>query len=562
MAEKGLEPSATEVDLMEVDIVAQMKERGQTDIEMFEVDKIIKTMIIEGLKDSRWANAGAESSQTASTAPEIVTEKAITLTTTKPARVAPRKIAVPIGNRTPKKSTPRGTEVPNCAEAATVSRPPPSPASISGTAESLKHAAGGASTGTTQNNPPEIEALLEAERKLAAITAAKLEVGSTVLNTLQSVILSLETTDNKEYLDAMNVCLRGALAHVLRTGTTPVPTTRNGLPNHPTPVIASVAPKKPTQPTKKSAKTAPSSWPDNRLFLRLGSKHQWRNLSPAGIREAVAQLTNSPHAAIEHVYRVPTSFALRAKDQESCQLLLNAAESFLPIEGRLKEASDLVVLRISTIPRRHPHSSWKGASDEGDGDRGDYQDYKGSSSRGSAAQKKSCLANFKKGTEPGLGFRLFDDSGVAVRHQPRQTVQQCKRCLQFHGTRGCSRAPAYWNCTSTMHSTNECHEHTKCRNCGGLHRSNSRVCLARPTKSGPVSREQLATIRVASQRELAAVARAKAAVRRAETEAQAAARQAQASPGAEKSNNRFEVVMTDVTPDATATGTSNPVESS
>ena len=113
-----------------------------------------------------------------------------------------------------------------------------------------------------------------------------------------------------------------------------------------------------------------------------------------------------------------------------------------------------------------------------------------------------------------------------------------------------------------MHSTDECRAHTKCRNCGGPHRSDSRTCLARPTKAGPVSKEQLANIRIASQRELAAVVRAKAAARRAEAAVQAAAKQKQASPEAVRSNNSFEVLMTDVASDATATGTTNPVESS
>lgn len=42
------------------------------------------------------------------------------------------------------------------------------------------------------------------------------------------------------------------------------------------------------------------------------------------------------------------------------------------------------------------------------------------------------------------------------------------------------------------------------------------MCLARPTRSGPINKEQLSTIRQMSQREFHAVARAKAAVKRAE----------------------------------------------
>lgn len=305
MKGSGLVANASNLDQMEVDIISQLEERGQTDTVMLEAEKIINELINKGLKDSRWASAGAESSLEAVKTPEIVVEKVVsTKPTTEPARRAARKIAVPVVKRTSIKSKPTGTEVPTCTEAANAPRPQPPSASIPGTAECYNHSSGGAPTGTTPIHPPEIEALLEAERKRAANTSARLEIGSTVLKTLESVILSMKTTDNKEYLDAMNVCLRGALAHFLRTGTTPVPTSLpsrpigqqvsssgtlspstvrpakpavavpqitptwatvagNELPNHPTPVIASGAPKKPTPPTKKSAKTDPSSSPDN-----------------------------------------------------------------------------------------------------------------------------------------------------------------------------------------------------------------------------------------------------------------------------------------------------------
>ncbi|KAI0997130.1 hypothetical protein K3495_g11057 [Podosphaera aphanis] len=177
---------------------------------------------------------------------------------------------------------------------------------------------------------------------------------------------------------------------------------------------------------------------------------------------------------------------------------------------------------------------------------------------------QSWLAYFEKASAPRAGFRLFDESRIAVRHNPQRSVQQCKRCLDFHGTRGCSRAPACWNCSSKMHSTAECKAHTKCRNCGGPHRSDSRNCLARPTRSGPVTKEQLVTIRQASQREFAAVARAKVAVRRAEaaaTVATAAVEHTPASPAGIKSANMFDVLMIDTaSTDAAPTGEANSEE--
>ncbi|KHJ33347.1 putative eka-like protein [Erysiphe necator] len=52
---------------------------------------------------------------------------------------------------------------------------------------------------------------------------------------------------------------------------------------------------------------------------------------------------------------------------------------------------------------------------------------------------------------------------------------------------------------------------TKCRNCGGPHRSDSRRCLARPTRSGAPTKEQLKNYRQAGEREFQALLRAKVA---------------------------------------------------
>ena len=49
MSAKGLRTSNTDLDLMEVDIVAQMKEHGQSDIEMSNAASIIEDIIYKDL---------------------------------------------------------------------------------------------------------------------------------------------------------------------------------------------------------------------------------------------------------------------------------------------------------------------------------------------------------------------------------------------------------------------------------------------------------------------------------------------------------------------------------
>lgn len=52
---------------------------------------------------------------------------------------------------------------------------------------------------------------------------------------------------------------------------------------------------------------------------------------------------------------------------------------------------------------------------------------------------------------------------------------------------------------------------TKCRTCEGPHRSDSRRCLARPTRLGVPTKEQMKIFRQVGEREYQAVLRAKAA---------------------------------------------------
>ena len=461
---------------------------------------------------------------------------------------------------------------------------------------------------------------MEGQKRRISQNASNVSLGTAAINGVENALSPLMNEQNAQYISALKAHLRATIAQfVTRDSELPVSTlpprpprqannithwehppagskdcqpiqifepmttgpmtaepktwasiTKIGLPKRSAPVNHDRDPPKqqytPRAPPRAPAKTAFPPRQDERLFLRLGKEHDWRHLSPAGIREAVAQHLGLPCDTIEHVYRVPTGFALKAKDEETRQVLIESTEAFTPLGAKLEKASDLIVLRISTVPvalstrlgrvqiteemvineisritkaipfKARPHGK----------------------SRLGAIQQ-SWLAYFEKASAPRPGFRIFDDSGVAVRHQPQRTVQQCKRCLGFHGTRGCSKAPACWNCSSKMHSSAECKASSKCRNCGGPHRSDSRSCLARPTRSGPVTKEQLITIRQASQREFAAAARAKAAVKRAEAAAIAAAVQNPATPPAIPTSNQFEVLAEDtILPDAEVTGETNP----
>ncbi|KHJ33125.1 putative eka-like protein [Erysiphe necator] len=125
------------------------------------------------------------------------------------------------------------------------------------------------------------------------------------------------------------------------------------------------------------------------------------------------------------------------------------------------------------------------------------------------APHRTWMSFFSKA--PRAGFRVSDESGIARPFKKQQPIEFCKRCNGHHPTKNCSRAPSCGNCGSTNHLEDISMATTKCRNCRGPHRSDSRRCLARPTRLGTPTKEQMKTYRQAGEREFQAVLRARAA---------------------------------------------------
>ena len=184
------------------------------------------------------------------------------------------------------------------------------------------------------------------------------------------------------------------------------------------------------------------------------------------------------------VHRVRTGFTILSADENTRERILGVAPKFSDFNAKLEEASNLVAFRIAKIPATTLTDDGIRTVDE---DRISVEIYRkirqfliqvrphGTCRPG--APYRNWHALFDRDSAPRAGFRLFDESGMATIHKPRRHIEQCKCCLGFHATRGCSRAPARWNRGSDMHSEAECMALTKCRNCGG-----------------PVTKEQLAWI--------------------------------------------------------------------
>ncbi|CCU82365.1 EKA-like protein [Blumeria hordei DH14] len=174
------------------------------------------------------------------------------------------------------------------------------------------------------------------------------------------------------------------------------------------------------KPEKKSAASTTAS-KDDRIFLRLDANHEWRQLSPAGVREAVAKQTHCTPADVDQVQRVPTGFAIRAKSPDAKTRLLEASSTFTQVEAKLEPPSDLDSLRIATVPvavfgleGRVEVTAEIVAAEilRVTSCTLDRVRIHGKTKLG--APYRSWAALFPRNASPKPGFRLFDNSGIAT----------------------------------------------------------------------------------------------------------------------------------------------------
>ncbi|POS82289.1 hypothetical protein EPUL_005800 [Erysiphe pulchra] len=253
---------------------------------------------------------------------------------------------------------------------------------------------------------------------------------------------------------------------------------------------------------------------DDRLFVRLPADHEWRALSPAGLREVIVKRLSVSPASIGLIKPVCSGFALSPCSSESRENLLAAAGGLFMSGATLETASNWTPILVPTVPRSirtvegHVEITKFMLADEIErvsSKRPAFVKLYGTPKPD--APHRTWMA-FSTDT-PRDGFRVFDESGITKVFKKKQSIEFCKFCN--HSTKTCSRAPSCGNCGSTMHAQVDCKALTKCRNFGGPHRSDSHRCLARPTRYGNPTKDQLKVYRNAGDREYQAVVRAIAA---------------------------------------------------
>ncbi|KAI1003155.1 hypothetical protein K3495_g5054 [Podosphaera aphanis] len=106
---------------------------------------------------------------------------------------------------------------------------------------------------------------------------------------------------------------------------------------------------KPAAAKQADGKNAAASQ-DPRLFVRLSREHEWRKLSPFGLREVVVKRLSISPILIGKIKPVNSGFALSPSSSSAREELLKAENSLFLSGAKLEAASNWVPLLIPTVP--------------------------------------------------------------------------------------------------------------------------------------------------------------------------------------------------------------------
>ncbi|KHJ33588.1 putative eka-like protein [Erysiphe necator] len=156
---------------------------------------------------------------------------------------------------------------------------------------------------------------------------------------------------------------------------------------------------------------------DKRLFIRLSQDHEWRNLSPAGIREVIVRKLSISPTCIKFIKPVRSGFALSPCNIQAREALFQSAIRLSSLNVKLESATNWTPVIIPTVPKTI--CTTEGRLEVTKSILGDEVE-RVTRTRPRAlklyghsqheAPHRTWMAFFTKAPRPG--FRVFDESGI------------------------------------------------------------------------------------------------------------------------------------------------------
>ncbi|CCC14518.1 unnamed protein product [Sordaria macrospora k-hell] len=239
--------------------------------------------------------------------------------------------------------------------------------------------------------------------------------------------------------------------------------------------------------TRKATPTPTSPQSEGRVFLRLDKHSPYGDTETFAIRQEVTKLLRLPSTDIAGCHKVPTGFALVPKNDGARQTLLARKDEIGAHFGcvQVEVPKKWATYAVQNVPMTMrlgmaPVDTTAAIEEEVFVQTGQ----KAVALRPSQHYRPgeaftTWLISFEK---PVSSFRLFDDSNVSRLVQKRRPLDQCAKCLEWHGRKACPRVARCFQCGQAAHG--ECDRHTQCANCRGPFESTHDGCPMRPKRQG------------------------------------------------------------------------------
>ena len=245
---------------------------------------------------------------------------------------------------------------------------------------------------------------------------------------------------------------------------------------------------------------------DKRLFLRIGRDHLWRQLSPVTIKKIVTERAGVAPSAIIAITQVRSGLAIECASDALRETILRVGPSFQKEDMAIEPASNWTSVIIPHVPLyiRTMDGRLEVTNEMVKSEcqavcgvtpiqvRPNYVKL--------GQYSTSWIIHFKQ-VPANLKFRLFDESGPAMKFSRKRPIEQCQRCWGYHSTRTCVKGQRCEKCSET-HEKTACKANIpKCANCAGPHEASNPDCMARPSRQyGQVTPRTPAELRIIRER--------------------------------------------------------------
>lgn len=235
------------------------------------------------------------------------------------------------------------------------------------------------------------------------------------------------------------------------------------------------------QEKKRGASKAPPA--ALRAFIRLPEDHPWRNMTAVGVRKEMANITGMSLARITEAKEVRTGWSIKVDNAEAMKYLTAPIPAYAREGLKIEREEEWHAYFVPKVPRtfrdltgEKPISHIVANEAQAKAKAKEPPQICKPAANNTIGGTQDWIVVFREKVKEG--FRLFGASGPAKEMHRSPSIHQCSGCWGYHDQGVCNKEERCGQCGNKAHGA--CDKPPQCANCLGPHKSESKLCKARP----------------------------------------------------------------------------------